>query len=361
MTGPLTGIKIVEFAGIGPGPHAAMIFADMGAEVIRLVRPGEGPNQIPGDVAMRGRTNVEVDLKSEDGFAAALALAEKADVLIEGFRPGVMERLGLGPEAFKESNPGLIYGRVTGWGQSGPLANKPGHDINYIAISGMLHATGTATDPVVPLNLYGDFGGGSMMLVTGVLAALVERSISGKGQTIDAAMVDGISLLSQMIWSFRSAGQWVERRASNLLDGGAHFYGLYRCADGEHVAVGAIEPQFYAELLQGLGLPAELAKTQRDPSTWSEMREEFEAIFASKTRNEWGHVFAETNACVTPVLNMTEALEHPHMQARKIFAEVDGSTKIAPAPRFDRTVSNGDSPDSIKASAEDVLQRWQAF
>lgn len=362
MAGPLTGIRIVEIGGIGPGPHAAMLLADLGAEVVRVTRRKGGFSvDMPGDILLRGRTVVAADLKDPDDVAQVLELIGHADVLIEGFRPGVMERMGLGPQQCAAVNERLVYGRMTGWGQEGPWADRPGHDLNYLSITGILAAIGSKEDPVVPLNLIGDFGGGSMFLVTGVLAALVERSVSGRGQVVDAAMVDGIGALAQMMWSFRGTGMWREQRASNILDGGAHFYGIYRCADGGHVAVGAIEPQFYAALVAGLGLDQESLPKQMDGRTWGELRTTFEAIFLQRTRDEWAKQFDGTDACVTPVLSMTEALEHPHLIERGTFGSIDGTDQPLAAPRFNRSVSElPTAPGSVQSEVLDVAARWAA-
>lgn len=357
--GPLAGIRVVEFAGLGPGPHAAALLADLGAEIVCVQRPGLIPGaEGPFDQIQRGRRVVEVNLKDPDQVEQVLGLIERADVLIEGFRPGVTERLGLGPDVCLERNPRLVYGRMTGWGQQGPLAEVAGHDINYISLTGVLHAIGRKGErPVPPLNMVGDFGGGSMFLVFGILAALVERQSSGKGQVIDAAMVDGVMALSHMMWAFRGLGKWSDERGVNLLDGGAPFYDTYETADGKYMAVGAIEPQFYALLLQGLGLdPAELP-AQHDTTTWPQLRKVFTEKFLSKTRDEWVAIFDGTDACVSPVLTFAEAPSHPHIAARGSLIELDGVTQHAPAPRFSRTPAG--SPTRPPREATDIASIWR--
>ncbi len=339
----------MELAGIGPGPHAAMILGDLGADVVRVERPGKGPGPATrpkGDFLLRNRRSVAADLKSDDGRDLVLRLIGKADVLIEGFRPGVTERLGLGPDDCAKVNDRLIYARMTGWGQTGPRSQQAGHDINYISLNGALHAIGRAGErPVPPLNLVGDFGGGSMFLLVGILAALFERGTSGRGQVVDAAMVDGASSLVTMVYGMLGAGLWRDRRAANLLDGGAPFYDTYACADGGHVAVGALEPQFYAALLDGLGLTGALPGAQYDVAHWLEHRRRFTEAFASRTRDEWAAAFEGTDACVTPVLGLEEAPGHPHLAARGTFVEQDGTALPAPAPRFSRT------PGAVRGAA----------
>jgi alpha-methylacyl-CoA racemase len=329
-TGPLTGLHVVELGGIGPGPHAAMVLADLGAEVVRVTRPGGEPYDM-----LPGRRRVEADLKDDSGRATVWELIDDADVLIEGFRPGVAERLGFGPDECLTRNPRLVYGRMTGWGQAGPLAQQAGHDINYIGLTGVLHAIGTSDGrPTAPLNLVGDFGGGSMYLVVGVLAALWERHRTGQGQVVDAAIVDGTSSLAQQFWMLRGLGAWTDDRGANVLDTGAPFYDTYRCADGRYVAVGALEPHFYAALLAGLGLADESLPAQLDRGGWPVLRERFAEIFATRTRDEWTDTFAGKDACVTPVLTFAEAAEHPHLRARATIITVDGIPRAAPAPRF---------------------------
>jgi alpha-methylacyl-CoA racemase len=324
---PLEGLLVVEFGGIGPGPHGAMLLADLGAEVVRVERPSGGLSVVPDasrDFLLRGRRSVSADLKSAEGRASVLSLIASADVVIEGFRPGVLERLGLGPSDCLAVNPGLIYARMTGWGQSGPLAQRAGHDINYLSVTGVLHAIGKP-----PLNLVGDFGGGSLYLVLGVLAALWERQRTGRGQVVDAAIVDGVASLAQMIWSMKAQSVWEDAPDANLLDGGCPFYAIYECRDGRSVAVGALEPQFYALLVAGLGL-SDLPE-QMDRTSWPLLRKMFAEAFLSRTRDEWAEVFGDTDACVTPVLTLEEAVSHPHLVARGVFTS-DGAA--APAPRF---------------------------
>ena len=364
MAGPLHGLRVVELAGIGPGPHAAMILADLGADVVRVERPSGGLDLTGGkpDHLLRGRRSVAADLKTPEGHELVLRLVERADVLVEGYRPGVAERLGIGPADCHARNPRLVYGRMTGWGQDGPMANRAGHDINYISITGILHAIGRADErPVPPLNLVGDFGGGSMLLLTGILSALWERERSGAGQVVDAAMVDGASLLAQLVWALRGRGLWSDDRGANLLDGGAPFYDIYLCADGRHVAVGALEPQFYRQLLAGLELdPADLPE-QSDKAGWPVLRAKISAAFLTRGRDEWAKVFADTDACVTPVLTFGEAIDHPHLAARGDFLDIDGVPQPAPAPRFSRTAPDTPTaPPTPGADTDDVLADWLA-
>jgi alpha-methylacyl-CoA racemase len=340
MPGPLSSLRVLELAGIGAGPHAAMILADLGAQVVRVERPGDGPGSDgKPDYLLRGRRLVAADLKTVAGRELVLRLVAGADVLLESYRPGVAERLGVGPAECHAVNPRLVYGRMTGWGQDGPLAQRAGHDINYLSLTGVLHAIGRQGErPVPPLNLVGDFGGGSMFLLTGVLAALWERERSGQGQVIDAAMVDGAGVLAQMMWAMRGRGRWSDERGSNLIDGAAPFYDTYECADARYVAVGALEPQFYDELLAGLRLdPAELPE-RADTRNWPALRAVFAKAFSARTRDEWVAVFAGTDACVTPVLTFTEVGDHPHMAARRALIDLEGVTQPAPAPRFSRTM-----------------------
>src|SRR3984957_4742969 len=346
MSGPLTGLRVVELAGIGPAPHAAMMLGDLGADVVRVERPTSGFDPARGrpDYTLRSRRSVAADLKSDAGRELVLRLAARADVLMEGLRPGVAERLGVGPQQCQAVNPALVYGRMTGWGQDGPMAAQAGHDINYISLTGALHAIGAGDRPAVPLNLIGDFGGGSMFLVTGVLAALWERQRSGRGQVVDAAMVDGASGLTQMMWAFRGAGTWTDDRDANLLDGGAPFYDTYTCADGRWIAVGALEPQFYAALIKGLGLEGEDLPPQLDPAGWPQLRARFTSVIVTRTRDEWAEVFAGTDACVTPVLSFGEVSAHPHMAARDTIITVGGVEQAAPAPRFSRTPADQPTP-----------------
>ncbi|NUP45870.1 MAG: CoA transferase [Catenulispora sp.] len=360
MAGPLQGLKVVEIAGIGPGPFAAMLLADLGAEVLRVDRPGGGGLSLgERDVLNRGRRSVAVDLKHPGGAEVVLRLVEQADVLIEGYRPGVAERLGIGPEACLERNPRLVYGRMTGWGQDGPLAARAGHDIAYIAITGTLHAIGRAGGPPqVPLNLVGDFGGGAMYLVTGVLAAVWEAARSGRGQVVDAAIVDGTAHLSAIMHGFSSLGLWREERGTNLLDTGAPFYDVYETADGEYMAVGAIEPQFFAELVERLGI-AHLVPDQNDRERWPQLREMLADVFSTRTRAEWTAVFEGSDACVAPVLSVKEAVAHPHLAARGTLVERDGLRQPAPAPRFSRTGAElGLGPCGAGAHTREALVGW---
>ncbi len=362
MSGPLSGIRIVEIAGIGPGPFCGMMLADHGAEVIRVDRPGG--QALVGDPARdllnRSRISVNIDLKSEQGLVAARRLIASADGLIEGFRPGVMERLGLGPEPLLADNPRLVYGRMTGWGQAGPYAQAAGHDLNYIALSGVLDACGRAGEkPTPPMNLIGDFGGGGMMLAFGMVAALLEARASGKGQVVDCAMTDGSALLATMIWSLRATGRWNDRRGTNFLDTGAHYYDCYETLDGKFIAIAPVEPQFYAELLQRLGLGDDADfRVQNDPARWPQLKEELEALFRTKTRSDWCALLEHSDACFAPVLSMREAPEHPHNQARQTFVTVNGVTQPAPAPRYSRTVT--DTPKPLKHDHDQARRVWQA-
>ena len=362
--GPLTGLRILEFEAIGPAPFCGMLLADMGADVLLVDRP-EDPRlgfdrERWSDVMLRGRRSVTLDLKNAEGVAAALALAARADAVIEGFRPGVMERLGLGPDALLAGNPRLVYGRMTGWGQDGPLSRRAGHDIDYIALSGVLHAIGHAGGaPVPPLNLVGDFGGGGMLLGFGVVCALLEARRSGRGQVVDAAMVEGASLLTTMFWGMRAAGQWSDARGENVLDTGAPWYDTYATRDGRHVAVGAIEPRFYDELLRRLGLAHEPLPAQHDRSGWPMLRARFAAAFAARTRDEWMREFADSDACVAPVLAFGEAVAHPHAVARGSYASVGGVTQPAPAPRFSRTPGAiGGPPPERGSGGRAALADW---
>ncbi|MEV4320347.1 CaiB/BaiF CoA-transferase family protein [Actinocrispum sp. NPDC049592] len=350
MPGPLTGLRVVELGGIGPAPHAAMVLADLGAEVVRVERPGTVPQ---GDLLQRGKRLVEADLKTTAGREVVLGLIDKADVLVEGYRPGVAERLGVGPQDCHARNPRLVYGRMTGWGQHGPLADRAGHDINYIALTGVLGAVGRRGErPVVPLNLAGDFGGGSMFLVCGVLAALWERERSGEGQVVDAAMVDGVSVLAQMTWSMLGQGVWRDERGVNLLDGGAPYYDTYVCADGRYVAVGALEPRFYAALLEGLGLTSAGLPDRTLPGAWPVLRDAFTAAFLEHPREHWEKVFTVLDACVTPVLSFEEAAVHPHLTSRGTITRIGGVAQPAPAPRFSRTPP--DLPTPPRSDVDDA-------
>ncbi|HUG75209.1 MAG TPA: CaiB/BaiF CoA-transferase family protein [Acidimicrobiia bacterium] len=336
MTGPLAGISVVEFASIGPGPFAAMVLADMGARVVRIERPEACGGPAPRDPLLRGRSaSIGLHLKHSDAVEVALRLVERSDVLVEGLRPGVMERLGLGPDACLGRNPRLVYGRMTGWGQDGPRSGEVGHDIGYAALGGALGTIGPADrPPPPPLNLLADFGGGAMMLVSGILAALVARGSSGKGDVVDAAMVEGAALLTAMIHGMRAEGVWSDERDDNLLDGGAPFYRCYATADGRHVAVGALEPQFYRELLAGLELDDGDLPDQYDRAGWPTLRERFEAVFVTRTRDEWAAIFAGTDACVVPVLALGEVAADPHLAARGTFVDLGGTVQPGPAPRF---------------------------
>ncbi|MGW1212656.1 CaiB/BaiF CoA transferase family protein [Streptomyces sp. NPDC002499] len=359
--GPLVGVRVVELAGIGPAPFAAMLLADLGADVVRVDRPGGvGLGINPDyDVTNRNKRSVIVDLKSPDGPARVLDLAERADILVEGLRPGVAERVGVGPEACHARNPSLVYGRMTGWGQDGPLAHRAGHDIAYLAVTGTLGMIGHPDrPPVAPANLLGDYGGGSLYLVVGVLAALHHARVSGAGQVVDAAIVDGASHLAAMIHGMVAAGGWQDRRGVNLLDGGCPYYGTYETADGKYMAVGALEPQFYAEFVTLLGIP-EHADARKDLSRWGELREAVAARFRSRTREEWTAVFEGADACVAPVLSLGEAPHHPHLAARGTFTDHGGITQPAPAPRFSgtpTTVRTG--PARPGADTAEVARDW---
>ncbi|MDO8694951.1 MAG: CaiB/BaiF CoA-transferase family protein [Sheuella sp.] len=342
MAGPLQGVKIIEMAGLGPAPFACMLLADLGAEVICIDRPMSkkaSPEENHTNILRRGKKSIVIDMKRPAAVQTVLSLIAGADVLIEGFRPGVMERLGLGPEICMAQNPALVFGRMTGWGQNGPLSQAAGHDINYIALSGALHAVGTAEQPIVPLNLVGDFGGGAMLLVAGVLSALIHARSTGRGQVVDAAMTDGSALLMSMMYGFMASGQWKDQRASNMLDGGAHFYGTYQCSDGKWVAIGSIEPQFYALLIEKSGLKGVDMTAQRNPATWPEMKSRLAEVFATRTQSQWCLLMEGTDICFAPVLGMKEAADHPHNIARQTFCEVDGVLQPSPAPRFSHTAS----------------------
>lgn len=362
--GPLEGVKVIEIAGIGPGPFAAMLLADMGADVIRVERAGAvlggDPAQPPRDFLNRGRRSVGVDLKHPDGVEVVLRMVEQADVLMEGFRPGVMERLGLGPEPCLARNSKLVYGRMTGWGQDGPLAQAAGHDINYISLSGALHSFARAGErPVPPLNMVGDFGGGGMFLAFGIVCALLEAGRSGEGQVVDAAMVDGAATLMTMIYAMRDMGFWTDEAGTNVLDTGAHFYDVYECADGKYISVGAIEPKFYAEFLERAGidpgdLPPQMARTE-----WPRAKETVAAAIRTKTRDEWVELLEGTDACAAGVYSMPEAFEHPHNTARGIFVDFEGVRQPAPAPRFSRTQAEIQRPPAHAGQHTDVaLTDW---
>lgn len=335
--GPLSGFRIIELAGIGPGPFCGMMLSDMGAEVIRVDRISNA-TKAPQDVLARNRRAIALDLKNPAGVETVLKLTESADALFEGFRPGVTERLGLGPDDCMARNPKLVYGRMTGWGQDGPMAQAAGHDINYIGLAGALHAIGpTGGKPVAPLNLVGDFGGGGMLLAYGLVCGLLEASRSGKGQVVDAAMVDGAAALMSMFFSMAASGAFKAERGANLLDGGAHFYDTYETSDGEHICIGSIEPQFYALLVEHGGLDPQRFAPQMDPTQWPQLKNELAAVFRSKSRDEWCQIMEGTDVCFAPVLSIFEAPDHPHNKFRNTFVEVDGVVQPAPAPRFSRT------------------------
>ncbi len=363
MAGPLAGVRILELAGIGPAPFAGMVLSDLGAEVLRIDRPSAVASDAKGpsrDLLGRGRRSVAVDLKNADGVRTVLELVERADALIEGFRPGVTERLGVGPDECLARNPRLVYGRMTGWGQEGPYAQAAGHDINYIALAGVLSAIGEpGGPPVPPLNLIGDFGGGGMLLALGVVCALLEATRSGQGQVVDAAMVDGSALLSTLIYAWREDGSWVDERGSNRLDGGAPFYGVYETADGQFISIGALEPRFYAELVRLAGVE-EISEADRyDKSNWPGMRERVAELFRTKTREEWCDVLEHSDACFAPVLSMAEAPRHPQNTARSTFVEVDGLVQPSPAPRFSRTPGAiSRPPPHAGQHTDEALAEW---
>jgi alpha-methylacyl-CoA racemase len=365
VAGPLEGFRIIEIAGIGPGPFAAMLLSDMGAEVLRVDRAqsvlGGDPTRPPTDVMNRGRRSIGVDLKNPDGVETVLKLVQHADALIEGFRPGVAERLGVGPDDCRARNPKLVYGRMTGWGQDGPLASAAGHDINYIALAGALHPIGRRGEaPVPPLNLVGDFGGGGMFLAFGVVCALLEAQRSGEGQVVDAAMIDGAATLTAMFHGMRAMGFWTEERGTNLLDTGAHFYDVYECKDGAYVSIGSIEPQFYRELLEKTGLTGdpELAG-QMNRSAWPALKLRLAEVFKTKTRDEWVAIMEGSDACFAPVLSLSEAPEHPHNRARGTFTTVGGVVQPSPAPRFSRTPGAIARPPSFAGQhTDEALADW---
>jgi alpha-methylacyl-CoA racemase len=362
--GPLHGYKVIELAGIGPGPFCAMVLADLGAEVVRIDRhknAGLGdPDTPPADVLNRGRRSVAVDLKHPDGIETVLALVEQADALIEGFRPGVMERLGLGPDVCMARRPSLVYGRITGWGQDGPYSHTAGHDINYIALAGALEPIGRrGGPPTVPLNLVGDFGGGGMLMALGICAGLLETAKSGQGQVVDAAMVDGAALLMTMFHAFRAMGMQDPERGTNMLDSGAHFYDVYETSDGKYVSIGSIEPQFYAELLQRTGLDGEDLPWQHDKAQWPVLKERLTAIFRTRTRDEWCEAMEGSDVCFAPVLSLAEAPEHPHNVHRGTFTEIAGVVQPSPAPRFSRTSPEISGPPAHAGQhTDEVLAEW---
>jgi len=364
--GPLAGLKVIEMVGLGAGPFAAMMLADMGADVIRVDQParsGAGAYSALNtrfDVLARNRRSIVIDLKKTAGLETLLRLVDRSDVLIEGFRPGVMERLGAGPQVCLARNPRLVFGRITGWGQEGPLARAAGHDIDYIALSGALGAMGpSGQPPVPPLNLVGDFGGGGMLLAFGVACALIEARRSGSGQVIDAAMLDGSSLMMAMFHGLRAAGLWSGRRGANLLDGGAHFYGTYLCADGGYIAIGPLEPQFYERLLDACGLTDPELKQQMNAQNWPALRARLEQVFATRSRGHWCSLLEGTDACFAPVLDLDEAPAHPHNVARNAFVEVAGVVQPAPAPRFSRTpAGHPTAPPASGEHTDEILRDW---
>jgi alpha-methylacyl-CoA racemase len=364
MSGPLAGLKILEIAGIGPGPFCAMMLADMGADVVRVDRAdrvmGGDPAAPPADVLNRGRRSIGVDLKSADGIATVLSLIEQADGLIEGFRPGVMERLGLGPDVALAHNPRLVYGRMTGWGQEGPYAPTAGHDINYIALAGALEPIGRAGEaPVPPLNFVGDFGGGGMLLAYGMACGMLSAARTGEGQVVDAAMVDGAAVITTMFHAFRAMGIWQDERGTNMLDTGAHYYDVYETADGKYVSIGSIEPQFYAELLKHTGLEGEDLPFQQDRSQWPDLKVRLAGIFKTKTRDEWCQIMEGTDVCFAPVLSLGEAPQHPHNVQRKTFVDYEGVVQPSPAPRFSKTVEGIQRPPAHAGQhTDEVLGDW---
>ncbi|MBO9559752.1 MAG: CoA transferase [Caulobacter sp.] len=356
--GPLSGLKVLEFAGIGPGPFCGMLLSDLGADVVRIDRKGSGRSS-PADVTARGRRSVALDLKSPAAVETCLKLMESADGVIEGFRPGVMERLGLGPDVALARNPKLVYGRMTGWGQTGPYAKAAGHDMNYIAITGALAAIGTQDKPVPPLNLVGDFGGGALYLAFGLLAGVIHARATGQGQVIDCAMSDGAASLMAMFYGFKAGGMWGEGRRSNLLDGGAHFYDTYQCSCGRWISIGSIEPQFYLLLLEKTGITDPQFQHQMSRDEWPQLRDKLAAVIATKTRDEWCALMDATDVCFAPVLTMDEAPAHPHNAARQTFVEVAGVTQPAPAPRFSATPGAIQGPPPmIGADNDTALSDW---
>jgi alpha-methylacyl-CoA racemase len=356
--GPLSGLKIVELAGIGPGPFCGMLLSDLGADVVRIDRKG-GRGGAKSDVTSRGRRSVALDLKNPEAIEACLTLMDSADAVFEGFRPGVMERLGLGPDVALKRNPKLVYGRMTGWGQTGPYANAAGHDMNYIAISGALAAIGTADKPIPPLNLVGDFGGGALYLAFGLLAGVIHARATGQGQVIDCAMSDGAASLMAMFYGFKASGMWSNERRNNLLDGGAHFYDTYQCSDGKWISIGSIEPQFYALLLEKTGITDPDFQQQMNRDQWPALKAKLDAVIRTKTRAEWCAIMDATDVCFAPVLGLDETAGHAHNAARKTFVEVEGVTQPAPAPRFSATPGEIQfAPAQIGAHNESALADW---
>jgi len=360
-TPPLAGLRILEIAGIGPGPFCGMMLADHGAEVIRVERPGDtGLSNAAKDPLVRSRRSIVLDLKKPEAVLAVRKLAKDCDGLIEGFRPGVMERLGLGPEVLLADNPALVYGRMTGWGQTGPMASEPGHDINYIAISGVLHAIGEAGGkPVAPINLVGDFGGGGMMLAFGMLAAILQAQATGQGQIVDCAMTEGSAVLASMVWGFRAMGMWGSPRGANLLDGGAHFYDTYETSDGKWVSIGAIEPQFYASLRRVMGLEGAEWDAQFATTSWAALKVELARRFKTRTRDDWVSAFEGHEVCFAPVLSFDEAVAHPHNQARGVFVEAGGVIQPAPAPRY--SVSETVPPRMARGAETETILAENGF
>ena len=356
--GPLSGLKVIEFAGIGPGPFCGMLLSDLGADVVRIDRKGQGRSS-PADITSRGRRSIGVDLKNPAAIETCLKLMEGADAVFEGFRPGVMERLGLGPEVALKRNPKLVYGRMTGWGQTGPYANAAGHDMNYIAITGALHAIGTGDKPIPPLNLVGDFGGGALYLAFGLLAGVLNARATGEGQVIDCAMSDGAASLMAMFYGFKASGMWKDERRANLLDGGAHFYDTYQCADGKWISIGSIEPQFYALLLEKTGINDPAFAAQMDRGAWNDLRDKLAHVIAQKTQAEWCEIMDATDVCFAPVLDLDAAPKHPHNVARQTFVELGGVVQPAPAPRFSATPGEIQGPPpAIGAHDREALSDW---
>jgi alpha-methylacyl-CoA racemase len=358
--GPLAGLKVIEFAGIGPGPFAGMMLSDMGADVLRIVRPGTA-DPAPDRLDARGRRAVALDLKDPGAVSTCLDLAQSAEVVFEGNRPGVMERLGLGPEPYLARNPRLVYARMTGWGQDGPHAQRAGHDINYLSLTGALHAIGTEDKPLAPLNLAADYGGGALFLVSGILAAVLHARATGQGQVVDAAMTDGSSYLMSLFYGMFAGGQWQDRRRSNLLDGGAPYYDTYRCADNKWISIGSLEPQFYALLLEKTGAGPEWGEQQTTRASWPKMRERFRDLFASKTQAEWCAILGDTDVCFAPVLSLAEAPADPHNAARGTFVKSGGVVQPAPAPRFSATPSAIQwAPAPIEKDTAAAIAAWRA-
>lgn len=356
--GPLSGLKVIEFAGIGPGPFCGMLLSDLGADVVRIDRKGQGRSS-PADITSRGRRSIGLDLKNPAAIETCLKLMEGADAVFEGFRPGVMERLGLGPEVALKRNPKLVYGRMTGWGQTGPYANAAGHDMNYIAITGALHAIGTGDKPIPPLNLVGDFGGGALYLAFGLLAGVLNARATGEGQVIDCAMSDGAASLMAMFYGFKASGMWKDERRANLLDGGAHFYDTYQCADGKWISIGSIEPQFYALLLEKTGINDPAFAAQMDRGAWNDLRDKLAHVIAQKTQAEWCEIMDATDVCFAPVLDLDAAPKHPHNVARQTFVELGGVVQPAPAPRFSATPGEIQGPPpAIGAHDREALSDW---